>query len=668
MTKPALTEGQRALLSAIFASLPPSFQLAPSSSLSEKELLAIAGGELNPVFLTDKQLLLFLVAANGLYRGGLPIISDHEYDFTFLAELRKRNPDHPFLHSVEVETQLDVKTVELPARMLSTDKAYDFSAIERWGKRVQKAAEQEGIDFSSLIFRATPKLDGFAAYDDGKGLYTRGDGRRGTDVSRVFERGLKVAGDGRRGLGPGEIVVNKDYFAAHLAEHFDNSRNIQASLLREAELDPLVETAVIDGAAVFFPFSFLPDWQGDWQTLVAEFTTIVDTLWHKVPYDIDGVVFEITLEKLKEAMGATMHHHRWQIAFKRNTESAQVRVVRVVPQTSRSGRINPVAEVEPTRLSGAEIRRVTVHHYGMVREKGVGAGCLVELTRSGEVIPKIERVIEPVEDVSAEIPVECPSCHKPVVWEDDYLRCHNSLNCPAQITHSLEYFFKTLGNIDGFGPSSIQKLYDHGIISLPKIYAMTALEFEQAGFGPKQSENMFAQLVRSRRERIEDSRFLAAFGLPRLGRGNCEKLLQHFPLEQVFALARKEIVANIHGFQEKTAESVCAGLSSIKELFFELYGLGFNLERTPLLAGEDKAVETAIAGETIVFTGKMKSGSRSDMEREVKALGAEVGKSITGKTSILVTGANVGSNKVAKAKKLGVKIISEADYRSLLER
>ncbi len=613
MTKPALTEGQRALLSAIFASLPPSFQLAPSSSLSEKELLAIAGGELNPVFLTDKQLLLFLVAANGLYRGGLPIISDHEYDFTFLAELRKRNPDHPFLHSVEVETQLDVKTVELPARMLSTDKAYDFSAIERWGKR-------------------------------------------------------KVAGDGRRGLGPGEIVVNKDYFAAHLAEHFDNSRNIQASLLREAELDPLVETAVIDGAAVFFPFSFLPDWQGDWQTLVAEFTTIVDTLWHKVPYDIDGVVFEITLEKLKEAMGATMHHHRWQIAFKRNTESAQVRVVRVVPQTSRSGRINPVAEVEPTRLSGAEIRRVTVHHYGMVREKGVGAGCLVELTRSGEVIPKIERVIEPVEDVSAEIPVECPSCHKPVVWEDDYLRCHNSLNCPAQITHSLEYFFKTLGNIDGFGPSSIQKLYDHGIISLPKIYAMTALEFEQAGFGPKQSENMFAQLVRSRRERIEDSRFLAAFGLPRLGRGNCEKLLQHFPLEQVFALARKEIVANIHGFQEKTAESVCAGLSSIKELFFELYGLGFNLERTPLLAGEDKAVETAIAGETIVFTGKMKSGSRSDMEREVKALGAEVGKSITGKTSILVTGANVGSNKVAKAKKLGVKIISEADYRSLLER
>ena len=103
--------------------------------------------------------------------------------------------------------------------MLSTEKAYEFAAIERWVKRIDKAAEECGVDFASLVFRATPKLDGFAAYDDGQILYTRGDGRRGTDISRVFERGLQVAGGGARGLGPGEIVVNRSYFMAKLGRY-----------------------------------------------------------------------------------------------------------------------------------------------------------------------------------------------------------------------------------------------------------------------------------------------------------------------------------------------------------------------------------------------------------------------------------------------------------------
>ena len=102
--------------------------------------------------------------------------------------------------------------------MLSTEKAYEFAAIDRWAMRIRKAATEFGIDFTTLIFRATPKLDGFAAYDDGQKLYTRGDGRRGTDISRVFARGLAVAADGPRGLGPGEIVVSRSYFMASLAD------------------------------------------------------------------------------------------------------------------------------------------------------------------------------------------------------------------------------------------------------------------------------------------------------------------------------------------------------------------------------------------------------------------------------------------------------------------
>lgn len=661
MAKTVLTEGQRSLLPSLFKK---EDSVAPP--LTEEEVVAIADGAIAPAFLPEEKLLSFLIVANGFYRAGVPLISDHEYDFIFLAALKKINPEHPFLHSVESEPIVEAKTIELPTRMLSTDKAYDFEAIKRWANRIKKAAISEGVDFESLVFRGTPKLDGFAAYDDGKTLYTRGDGRRGTDVTRAFDRGLQVAQNGKRGLGAGEIVVDRNYFAENLAEHFDNSRNIQASLLREKDLDPVIVQTVADGAAVFYPFVLLPDWFGSWSDLENSFEAVVDGLWDKVPYDIDGIVFEIVDEKLRQVMGATMHHHRWQIAFKRNTESAQVRVIRVVPQASRSGRINPVAEVEPTRLSGAEIRRVTAHHYGMVRDKGIGAGCLVEMTRSGEVIPKIERVIEPVDDVTGELPTECPSCKGDVYWQEDYLKCSNTLSCPAQVTNTIEHFFKTLGNVDGFGPSSIQKLYEFGVITLPEIYKMSIMQFEQAGFGPKQSENMVAQLRRSRNEMVEDSRFLAAFGLPRLGRGNCDKLLQYCPLAKVFDLSEEEIVENIKGFQGKTAEAICRGLASVKELFFDLYNLGFNLEITPLLTDQAE-LASPIAGKTIVFTGTMLAGSRGDMEKHAKSLGAKVGKSITGKTNILVAGAKVGASKMAKAEKLGVEVLSETDYQALLD-
>lgn len=660
MAKTVLTEGQRSLLPSLLQT-----ESSAALSLTEEEIVAIANGGVSPAFLSEEKLLSFLIIANGLYRAGIPLVSDQEYDFTFLAALKNKNPSHPFLSTVESEPLVGTKAVELPTRMLSTDKAYDFAAIKRWANRVKKAADSEGVDFGDLVFRGTPKLDGFAAYDDGKVLYTRGDGRRGTDVTRAFDRGLQVAQNGKRGLGAGEIVVDRNYFAENLSEHFDNSRNIQASLLREKELDPVIAKTVADGAAVFYPFALLPDWLGRWADLEASFESVVDNLWGKVPYDIDGIVFEIVDEKLRYVMGATMHHHRWQIAFKRNTESAQVRVIRVVPQASRSGRINPVAEVEPTRLSGAEIRRVTAHHYGMVRDKGIGAGCLVEMTRSGEVIPKIEKVIEPVDDVEGELPTKCPSCHGDLYWDEDYLKCGNALSCPAQITNTIEHFFKILGNIDGFGPSSIQKLYDMGISSLPEIYSMTSEQFEEAGFGPKQSENMVAQLRRSRNEMIEDSRFLAAFGLPRLGRGNSDKLLQHCPLEKIFELSREEIVENIKGFQDKTAEAICNGLSSVRELFFDLYELGFNLEITPLLK-EQVELENPIVGKTIVFTGAMSGGSRADMEKQAKNLGANVGKSITGKTDMLVTGAKVGASKMAKAEKLGVQILPESDYLLLI--
>lgn len=632
-------------------------------TLSEQDVAAIVAGSMSVQEMTDGQLEEFLQIANLLYRGGETLISDALYDFTFLAELKKRHPEHPFLHTVEPEVLVAAKTVELPVRMLSTEKAYDFASIVNWAKRIEKAAVECGRDFPSLVFRVTPKLDGYAAYDDGQSLYTRGDGRRGTDITRVFERGLQVAAGGDRGLGAGEIVVSRSYFRDHLAEVFDNSRNFQASLIKEKELEAPALAAILSGQAVFFPFSLLPSWEGAWATLAASFEDVVAQLWGKVDYDIDGIVLEITDPIVREHLGATRHHHRWQIAYKKNTETAEVRVIRVIPQTSRSGRVNPVAEVEPTRLSGALIQRATAHHYNLVREKGVGPGAIIRLSRSGEVIPKIEEVLHAV---APELPDACPSCGSPLVWENDYLLCINNMHCPAQITHAIEHFFKVLGNIDGFGPASVRKIYDGGKASIPVIYGLTEEDYVNLGFGPKQAENMVAQLRRSLALPIEDWRFLAAFGMYRMGMGNCEKLLSAYPLQRVFTLGREEIIG-IKGFSEKTAEEMLAGMQATADLFEALYGLGFNLIVTPIEGEDDAAPAGPLSGKLIVFTGSMQTGSREDMKKQAKALGAKIGESITSKTDLLVCGEKVGASKLSKAEALGVRIVTETQYLAMLQ-
>jgi DNA ligase (NAD+) len=621
----------------------------------------------DPTALSDDELVSFLQICNNLYRSGEPLIADQVYDHVFLAELQKRHPQHPFLDSVEPEPTFTGKTVALPQRMLSTEKAYSQESINKWLKNIEKAALELNINSNNLIFRATPKLDGFAAFDDGITLYTRGDGRKGTDISRVFERGLIVGGSGKRGLGAGEIVVSQSYFNNHLAEYFENARNFQASIIKEKDLDDHALQAIQNHAAVFFPFCELPAWQGTSEQLQAEFDNIVAEIFNKVDFDVDGVIFEVTDEAIKQHVGATRHHHRWQIAYKQNAETAQVKVVQVTPQTSRSGRVNPVAELEPTRLSGALISRATAHHYGMVKAQGIGIGTVIELTRSGQVIPKIERVISPQ---TPQIPDVCPSCGTALVWDSDYLYCLNNISCPAQIANSIEHFFRTLANNDGFGEKTIKKLHENGINSVHRIYQLTMDELIAMGFRSQDGKNLLAknlinQLQRSRSEAIEDWRFLGAFGIYRMGLGNCERLLQHHHLLDIFALTIEGIV-KIEGFAEKTGAAVVNALALIKDEFMKIYQLGFNLIVTPLL-DEQSQKSSPVAGLTLVFTGTMQHGKRDDMIKTAKLLGAKVGSSVTSKTDYLVVGSDVGANKTKAAETHGVPTLSEADYLQLIK-
>lgn len=612
--------------------------------------------------LSNEQLGDFCELANTTYRAGEPIISDQDYDFVYLLALKQRLPKHPLLQAVEPEgVGFSTDKVLLPVPMLSTDKAYSQAEVNKWLNRIQKSANEINLDINAIELKATPKLDGFAGYDDGKCLYTRGDGKKGSDISRVFDRGLQVYKNAKRGQGAGEIVVRKSYFEKHLSMDFECPRNFQASLIKEKTLDEKAKQAIKDKAALFVPFNQLPHWVGGIDSLSIQFNMIVEDALSEVDFDVDGVVFEVINDELKTHMGANRKFHRWQIAFKENKDKAQVKVLSVTPQVGRTGKITPVAELVPTSLSGATINRASAHHYGLIKAQGLGVGSVIELTRSGLVIPKINKVLKPTKP---SIPTLCPSCGERLQWESDFLMCVNHHKCPAQVIGKMEYFFKILANNDGFGVATIKKLYAYGIRKTSQIYTLTHGNLTKMGFGDKTSENLIAERDKSTTQQIEDWRFLAAFGIVRLGMGNCENLLRSCVLNDVFTLDLEKI-ANIEGFAELTAQAVVSGLQSIKVEFELLSQYGFNLEVTPL---QNTTVEFThiLIGKKIVFTGKM-NGSREEMKKYAKSIGIQVANSVSAKTDYLVIGENVGQKKIEAAEKFSVEILQEIDYLAMVK-
>jgi len=619
--------------------------------LDKKDASAISGGELVNI----------LEGLNLLYRAGMPAVSDQDYDHVFLSELIKRDPGHDFLNSVEAESEdaFEGKVVDLSQRMLSTDKAYDAKSIKGWISRITKSAEEANIDPLTMVIDITPKLDGFAALDDGDTLCTRGNGYRGTDISRVFERGLKVAGSGLRGQGPGEIVVDSDYFDEHLVNHFDNTRNFQSSIIKEKALGDHAQRAIDTGAAVFFPFSELPRWQGTIDEFQANFESLVDDIWGSVPFDVDGVVIEAP--QLRDIMGHTSHHHRNTIAFKRNEDAVPVPVIDVTYQTGKSGKITPVAELEPTKISGAVLSRATLHNVGWAEKMGVGTGAVALIVRSGLVIPKVVGV-ESKGVLS--LPGSCGSCGSPATRDGDNLYCSNKVDCSAQVESKLEYFFKTLGSCDGFGVKALEKLNSAGVNKVEDIYNMTEAGFLAIGFGEGTTANLLSELDRSIATPVEDWRFLASFSLHNVGRGGCERLLKAHPIEDIFNLTKADLI-KIDGFADKKADALLEALGNIEDSFNELFGMGFNLTRT-VLAADEVIEDNPIMGKTLVFTGAMQHGKRDDMKKEAKAMGAKVSGSVTGNTDYLVIGEKVGATKISAAKEKGTAVIEEADYLKLI--
>lgn len=615
--------------------------------------------------LSDAELVEAIERLNAAYRGqGAALVSDARYDSEFIAELRARLPDHPFLQMPEPEEVVPGKRVKHGAgqEMLSTQKLRNDKEVEGWIKQIEAAAASLGIAVADVRIRVTPKLDGTAARRDGDQLVTRGKNGFGTDISHVLPLGVQVRD---RRDGPGEIVIRQQFFDVQIAQVYglEHPRNFCTGLIGAETLEDYHRDALSAGACHFVQYETLEGAEVGLVAFGAEWSQVMRDVQQNIPFLCDGAVAEVVGEPIRAVMGATSHHHRWQAALKENVESADTTIESIRLACGRTGRIVPVVSIAPVRLYGVTITNVTAHTAGHLERMGLGVGAKVRVTRSGGVIPLLQATLEPA-PVNVDLS-KCPSCGGPTEWEGTHLVCPSTTTCKSQSVRALQHFFATLGGVcNGFGPTVTEALVAAGHQTPLAVYALDASGFEQAEISGGVARNLVAELQRSKVEPIPDAIFLGAFGIRHLGRGDSRKLLAHVDIEALDTLTVEQL-AGISGFGALTSGPIVESLRASWPLIRSMLDLGFNLERTPKHAAQ-ASVASAISGMTVVFTGTMASGDRPAMEARARALGATVGSGVTGKTTLLICGANVGAAKTDKAAKLKVRVISEAEYLAMI--
>lgn len=633
--------------------------LFPAPDSFDDLIPALLSGATKPAELDEDALVLVCEHLNAAYRRGSPLVTDLVYDRDFLGELRSRNPEHPFLLTPEPEPDdsFNGERVRHQQPMLSTAKAYDAKAVRAWTQRIRAAAQDLGIAVDGVMIETTPKLDGIAGHRYDKMLVTRGKNGFGVDVSRILEAGVIETLPGVQG--PGEIVVEQAFFAEQLAEQFDldHPRNFMAGLCGSDEIKAHHQEALKSGVCRFVSYQSLEPIRVGLDEFDSRWEEIMLSA-QKVPYLCDGAVAQVADARIRDYMGATSHHHRWMLALKRNDQEVETEVLNVRLTTGRTGRVVPTLEVRPVEVGGATISNVVAHTARHLEEMGLGPGAMVRITRSGGVIPKLTGCTKPSE---MRVRMDaCPCCNSATEMEGAYVVCPEAASCTAQAAAAIEHFFKTIATARGFGPAVCDALVERGITRVDQVYRMGVPEFVAAGISAGVAKNLVQELERSRREPLAPYLLLGAMGVRHLGRGDSRRLLEVIPIDRLWEIS-PDIVARAEGFGPLTSHPVARGVQKVWPVLKNLLDLNFNLEK-PVVADP----QSKVAGMQVVFTGSMVSGSREDMEKQARAMGAKVGGSVTGKTQFLVCGANVGATKSEKARALGVQILTEDEWNRMI--
>ena len=625
-----------------------------------------------------------------------PTVSDKEYDALYdelcrlEAESGEVYPDSPTrrvggepIKGFEKHTHL--------ARLFSLDKAVSAEELTAFLTRVQKLAEGKPCDYTVEY-----KFDGLTVcltYDKGQFIRatTRGNGTVGEDVTaqvltiRSFP--LKIDYQGTLEV-RGEAVIRLSVLDAYnqtAAEPLKNARNAVAGAIRN--LDPKVtETRKPD--IYFYDVNYTSDGAPMSQTNAHDFlikqgfkvfpyfrvcktqeevfAAIAEVEIERKNLDVltDGAVIKLNDAELREELGFTDKFPRWALAYKFEAEEVTTLLKEVIWQVGRTGKLTPLALLDPVELGGATVSRATLNNYGDILRKDVKIGSRVLVRRSNEVIPEILGATEHNADSrEVEKPTMCPACGQTLTEVGAHLFCPNK-HCTPRIVAMLDHYAsKNAMNIDGFSESTALLLVEREkAVKFSDLYRLTAEDLAQLeGFKDKKINNLLTAIKKSKTPTMDA--FIYAIGIGGVGRVAAKDLAARFQnMENLKAATLDDLIA-LENVGEITANAILAYFQD-EENLAELTALT-EVGVTPVWSNEKK--EGIFSGESVVLTGTLTNFKRSEAQKLIEERGGVCQSSVTAKTTLVLAGEEAGS-KLAKAQKLGIRIIDEATFQQMLQQ
>ena len=615
------------------------------------------------------------------------IVYDKLYDRLKVLEeeLGERFSDSP-TRRIGGEPISSFKKHEHINKLYSLDKAVTFGELDSFDQKIKKITEP--------IYTVEYKFDGLTiclTYRNGnfERATTRGNGTVGEDVTAqvltIKSFPLRIAYKGVVEV-QGEAVIRLsvlDKYNQTAEEKLKNARNAVAGAIRN--LDPKV-TEKRKPEILFYNVNYIDDNSLNSQTEIFEFlkqngfkvfdflricssldqvkTAINDIEEKRKSLDVltDGAVIKVNDFKTRENLGYTDKFPRWAIAYKFEAEEALTEVKDVIWQVGRTGKLTPLGLVTPVDLGGATVRKATLNNYGDILRKRVKIGSTVLIRRSNDVIPEILGATDDSEGgQEVEKPTVCPYCGSEVLEDGANLFCSNE-NCKPRIVAKLTNFAqKDAMNIDGFSEKTAEQLFDElNVRRFSDLYKLTLLELLSLdGFKEKKAENLILAIENSKKPDLKN--FILSLGIEGVGKKTAKDLANTFGSIKELALASKENLLEIPEIGEIMATDISnyfqedENVAEINRLF------GFGV--TPFV--EKKNADGVFSGEKIVLTGTLASFTRSQASKLIEERGGEVLSAVTKATTMVIAGESAGS-KLEKAQKLGIKVISEEQFKSML--
>ncbi len=640
-----------------------------------------------------------------------PEISDAKYD-KLLNELKNLEEQFPVLITVDSPTQRvgaaplqEFGTIVHTKPMLSLDTALEKEEITKFYERIKKELDLKNVDYT-----AEPKLDGLSVeliYEDGvfiKGS-TRGDGINGEDVTE----NIKTIGavplllrDNE--LKPpkmiavrGEVIMNISDFENYNKQLIQqneqpmaNPRNAAAGSLRR--LDPK-ETAQRPLDIYFYEIMTISKMkiETQWEVLqclkkwglktnpYAEKCSDTNEIirYHqkmaekrdKLDYEIDGVVIKINNIEYQNIMGVKTRSPRWAIAYKFPSRMEITKVMDITSQVGRTGTLTPVALLQPVDVGGVTVSRATLHNQDFIDQIDVRIGDMVRIGRAGDVIPEVTEVIKSKrtgKERKYHIPSTCPVCGSEVVKDGAFYRCTGGLLCIAQLKRSIVHFAsKGAMDIEHLGRKNAELLVDEKLLkSVSNIFRLKKEDLlKLPRFADKSAENLINAIEKSKDKNL--ARFIYALGIQNVGEHTARLLADRFKSLEKLKIAGEKDLLNIFEIGPETANSIISFFKEKRNLK-EIENMG-KLGVKAVIFKEKIDKINILSGKSFVFTGGLKDFSRDDAKRLVEELGGRATSTVSANTDYVVVGEEPGS-KYDKAKKLGLKIISEEDFKKLIGR